>query len=195
MKNKDWKDAQSWEKDWHGNCVNSIGEELKQLVYARKMGIEITRNAYTPYNIEMPGKSVLDIGGGAYSLLLKVNAETKVVIDPLMEDFPFWVAARYDGAGIDHRALKGETFKIDKIFDEVWIYNVLQHTENPEEVIKNAKAHGKLIRIFEWIDTPTNIGHIHTLTEENLNSWLGGSGKVEQLNENGCVGKAYYGVF
>ena len=82
-----------------------------------------------------------------------------------------------------------------EIFDECWIYNVLQHCDVPRKIIQNARKASKLIRIFEWIETGTNEGHIHDLTEKDLNKWLKGEGKVEQLNESGCVGQAYYGIF
>jgi hypothetical protein len=57
------------------------------------------------------------------------------------------------------------------------------------------RSYSKIIRIFEWIDEPISIGHPQLLTEEKLNKWLGGVGKVERLDESGCHGMAYYGVF
>jgi hypothetical protein len=216
-----WEEAQKWEADWHGNCVNSLNEELKQLVYAHKMGLSITPTPKTPINFDLQGKSVLDIGGGAYSLLLKcVNFKTEnegglpmgtSVIDPI--DHPEWVKMRYESAGIFFKRMAGEdlratTSKIDgdglkenipfdedDKFDEIWIYNVLQHTKDPEKIIANARKIGKLIRIFEWVETPVNVGHLHTLKEDKLNEWLGGEGKVEYIDKSGCKGLCYYGIF
>jgi len=65
----------------------------------------------------------------------------------------------------------------------------------PKKVIRNAMALGKIVRVFEWLDTPPNIGHPNTLKAKLLNKWLKGEGKVENLKEAGCVGKAYYGIF
>jgi 2-polyprenyl-3-methyl-5-hydroxy-6-metoxy-1,4-benzoquinol methylase len=193
----DWTEHQEWEKEWHSNCVNSLNEELKQLVYARKMGLKQTHNNKTPYIFKLGGISVLDIGGGPYSLLLKCEDFSEAIVaDPC--EYPEWVYMRYESAGIAHSSVVGE--EIDsmigfKIFDEVWIYNVLQHTMSPETIIRKAFQASKIIRIFEWIDTGIAKGHPNDLHEEDLNKWLGGIGKVEQLNEGGCVGKAYYGVF
>jgi len=192
-----WSKAQIWEKNWHGNCINSYWEETKQQVYARKMGLQaqMVDGKFPVYNLQ--GKSVLDIGGGPYSFLLKcVNFRRAIVIDPC--EYPNWVADRYTLAGIVYHKVRGEDLvglAEHEISDEVWIYNVLQHTDNPQKIIKNARRAGKLIRIFEWIETGVNEGHIHNLTEKDLNKWLHGEGKVEQLNESGCVGKAYYGIF
>jgi len=188
-----WQKAQKWEEAWWGFCQNTYGEELKQLLYAKKMRLEFFHNGKSPFNIAGTGKKILDIGGGPVSLLLKcLNIKGKV-IDPC--NFPKWVELRYMMAGIEYEKIKAEDIK-ERDWDEVWIYNVLQHVENPQKVIKNAKKAGKIIRIFEWLDTLENKGHPHILTEKKLNEWLGGEGKVEYLeNQNTCTGKCYYGVF
>ena len=80
-------------------------------------------------------------------------------------------------------------------FDEAWIYNCLQHTDDPKKIVKKIRASSKIIRVFEWVETGTAPGHIHNLTKKNLDKWFGGEGKVELINENGCYGTCYYGVF
>jgi len=190
---KKWELEQKWEADWHDNCVNSYWEETKQTVYAKRMGLEpkMVNGKFPVYNLQ--SKSVLDIGGGAYSLLLKCINGKMDVVDPCI--YPHWVYKRYDSANIDVHHNTGEDYISLFIYDECWIYNCLQHTYNPQKVIKNALASCKILRIFEWIDNGVSNGHPQDLHEKELNEWLGGEGKVEQLNECGCVGKAYYGIF
>mgnify|MGYP001026688950 CR=1 FL=1 len=193
---KKWNEAQKWEKNWHDNCVNSFNEEKKQLVYAEKMGLKMTGNNKTPYIFDLHGISILDLGGGPYSLLLKCeNFSKATVVDPL--DYPEWVIERYKSINITYIKKPAEELNVDKtcIYDEVWLYNVLQHTISPEKIIKNALQKAKLIRIFEWINTGTNKGHLHNLTEKNLDKWLGGKGKTEYIDKNGCRGDCYYGIF
>lgn len=193
-----WENAQDWELLWHGNCVNSLNEELKQLVYAEKMGLVRKPTPKTPYNFDLEGASVLDIGGGAYSMLLKcVNFKDSCVVDPLMDKYPQWVRDRYAVMGINTSCSKGEDIAFDppKCWDECWIYNVLEHCEDPSKVASNARKFGKIVRVFEWVNTAINTGHLHTLTKENLDAWFGGEGKVEQVNRNGAVGTAYFGIF
>lgn len=201
----EWEKAQEWEEQWHSNCVNSLNEELKQIVYAEKMGLIRKPTSKTPYNYDLEGKSILDIGGGAYSLLLKCenfkkNREGDLgtsVIDPLMDKYPEWVLERYESADIFYKSMRGEDLntKSEEVFDECWIYNVLEHTENPEKVCSNALKSGKIVRVFEWLGVPKNVGHPHTLNENDLNKWLKGQGRVEKINRNGAVGTAYFGVF
>lgn len=189
-----WKQAQAWECKWWGTCQNTLGEEIKQITYAQRMGLVNHHDGRSPYNYDLRGASVLDIGGGPASLLLKcINAGRMVVMDPLA--VPEWALARYRLAGIEYWQRPAEELEAEALFDEVWIYNVLQHVMNPERVIGNAQKAGGIIRLFEWIETAVNEGHPHAFSEAQLNEWLRGEGKVEQLHENGCEGKAYYGVF
>ena len=191
-----WQQAQEWEEEWWGNCINTYSEETKQFLYAQKMGLITSPIIKTPYRFDLGGISVLDIGGGPCSLLLKCENVIGTVFDPL--SIPIWVGKRYEAAGINLGQCKGEDITKGQIilgkYDEVWIYNVLPHCENPKKIIENAQKIGKLIRIFEWIDTPIGKGHPSSLNEKDLNEWLGGEGRVENLTGI-CHGRAYYGVF
>lgn len=188
-----WSEAQAWECDWWGTCVNTLGEELKQVLYLHKMGLHFTEDDKTPYKIDMAGVSILDIGGGPVSLLLKcVNFSRVKVVDPLQ--LPTWVLARYKAADIEFEQSRVEDIE-ESGWDECWIYNVLPHVENPEVLIFKARQAAQLIRIFDWINTPLSDGHLCSVSEEQLNYWLGGEGKVELINDGKCRGKAYYGIF
>ncbi len=191
-----WNNAQGWEKVWWSNCIKtSFGEELKQLVYAERMGLKFVHDGKTPYTIPCNGKSILDIGGGPSSLLLKVTGASRMVVaDPL--EFPLWVYERYRIAGIEVLSVKGEDLHLTG-FDECWIYNTLQHTEDPRKIILNAQRAAKVIRIFEWIDMPVSPGHLYSLKKEELDTWLGGEGQTDILNnrEKELFGKCYYGAF
>lgn len=191
-----WQSAQTWESNWWGDCLNTYQEETKQQVYAAKMGLA----AFSFYGkhpvYDLQNKSVVDIGGGPTSLLLKcINRGASIVIDPC--HFPGWVAGRYRENDIVYVRDKGEN--LTKLnwgpVGEVWIYNVLQHVDSPGKIIKNARAMAKTIRIFEWLEIPKDPGHIHVLTKAKMDKWLGGEGKAEHINDRGAKGLAYYGVF
>ena len=188
----EWEIAQKNESEWWGECLNTYFEEEKQLKYAGKMGLHRKASSKTPYVFDMGGKSVLDIGGGPTSILLKCVNVRGVIIDPLK--FPSWVEARYRDAGIEYRQGKGEDIDVSG-FDEVWIYNVLQHADCPEKIIQNARNAGNLIRIFEWVDTPPNPTHPNKLIAQELDQWLGGKGVVEPTEGGRLPAKMYYGQF
>lgn len=197
-----WAEAQAEEQQWWGNCANTMWEETKQLEYAKLMGIKTEWDDHGPYFIDLHGKSVLDIGGGPVSLLLKASRKSRrTVVDPCK--YPDWVAERYKAHGIEYLRLKGEqvhmlTTSSQPLYDEVWMYNVLQHTDDPGLIIANAfKAlnPGGKLRFMDWVDTDTNIAHPHCLTKEKLEEWIGQMGDVVEMTEKGCYGKAFYGVF
>lgn len=199
----DWPNAQQWESKWHGDCANSYHEETKQFVYANRMGLDqFKREDYGRISFDFGDKNIIDIGGGAYSILLKSKARHRTVIDPC--NYPNWVSVRYFQCGIDFKQVAAETIDIinlkepsaaDALFDIALIYNCLQHVVDPKKIIDNVRSQAKEIRIFEWIDTGTSEGHLHDLKEDKLNEWLHGRGKIEYMQEKGCYGKAYYGIF
>jgi hypothetical protein len=183
----------SYELDFWGNCANTYHEETKQLVYASRMGLLASNHGARPPIFHLNGRSVIDIGGGPVSLLLKcTNFSWATVVDP--GKWPDWVIARYTAAGIGYRQEKAEKLSVINA-DEAWIYNCLQHTDDPKKIIANARKSAKTIRLFEWVDTQPYDGHPHMLTKASLEKWLGSSGFVTELNQDGCEGRAFYGVF
>ena len=182
-------DEHKFEMEYWGNCVNTFDEDQKHFVYAKFMEIQQSH-----YSFDAKNKRILDIGGGPSSMLLKCkNLNEGKVCDPI--DYPLWTKIRYAVHNISVEVQPGEEVN-EKGWDEVWIYNCLQHVESVEKIIENAKRAAPVLRIFEWLDIPAHEGHPVELTKELLDHVIGlpGSGTV-MLNESGCYGKAYYGVF
>jgi hypothetical protein len=177
-----------FEKDYWGNCCNTFDEDQKHYVYARFMGLK-----RVGYSFDVAGKRIIDIGGGPTSMLLKTIklAPRSLVVDPL--HYPDWTYDRYSAKGIDSMICRGEDI-YEEGYDEAWIYNCLQHTDDPELIIQNALRSAKTLRIFEWVDIPPHEGHPIELTKEKLDRWIGKEGQTIQLGESGCFGKAYYNV-
>lgn len=192
----DLNEHQTFERDWWSDCLLTFGEEAKQLSYAHRMGMPTGQHPYSgqwPY-IDLEGRSVVDIGGGPVSLLLKCdNRGPSAVVDPC--PYPEWVYHRYTEAGITVYRQPAEEFAPRVTYDEAWMYNVLLHVDDPELIVRNARSYADTIRIFEWLDTPPTLGHPQTLTAAALEEWLGGRGTIENINENGAHGLCFYGVF
>jgi hypothetical protein len=177
----------TFEKNYWGNCCNTYDEETKQYVYAKYMGIQQAHMHL------IPGQSaILDIGGGPASMLLKChNLVRGKVVDPIA--YPTWTLARYASNNIEVSVKAGEDID-ESGWDEVWIYNCLQHVTNPAKLLNKAKVSAKILRIFEWLDIPAHEGHPHMLTKTELDSWLGTTGSAVHLAEQGCFGTAYYNI-
>jgi hypothetical protein len=183
-------DHQDYEAQYWGDCTNTFDEEQKHFCYAEFMGIPTHH-----YSFDAGFRRIIDIGGGPVSMLLKCKrllSESKVV-DPLR--YPEWTVARYRQKGILVDVRRGEDLDIRECYDEAWIYNCLQHTDDPELIINNALEVADTLRIFEWVNIPPHEGHPHELTKKFLDECIGSEGRVVHLNERGCVGEAYYNVY
>jgi hypothetical protein len=196
-----FEECQTWERNWWGNCLNrnTFEEIIKQEMYMPAMGLEPDSSG----EISIGGKRILDIGGGPVSILLRAKESNKsVVADPLM--FPPHVHRRYLNAGIRYLKSRGEVLRahFTEKFDEVWMYNVLQHSPTPEKILKTARQLGEVIRIFDWVNVGICPGHPSNLTEELFNNGFKG---CEQLRPCGvvqiddahtkCRGQAFRGVY
>jgi len=181
-------DHEQFEAEYWGDCCNTFDEDQKHYVYGHYMGLEPRG-----YSFDVAGRRIIDIGGGPTSMLLKcINLHEGLVIDPLA--YPKWTRERYRARRIRVQVKPGELCA-ESGWDEVWIYNCLQHTDDPEEIIRRARAAAPVLRIFEWIDIAAHPGHPHELTATTLDLWCGGPGGTVTLEERGCYGRAYYGVF
>lgn len=172
---------QHFESGWWGDCCNTYGEETKQLrAYAPVMGL-----SWFPWRggdqwpkYEVTG-SVLDVGGGPVSMLLKVPdlARGSVVVDPC--SYPDWTLQRYSEHGIEVQVAPAEDVLPHLeagSFAEAWCYNVLQHVLDPELIVRQMRRVAQRIRIFEWVDQPAYLGHPHELKGDALAEWCGGEG-------------------
>ena len=183
----------TFESNYWGDCCNTFDEDQKHYVYARFMGLK-----RVGYSFDVEGKSILDIGGGPTSMLLKtINLSKGLVVDPLK--YPDWTYDRYKAKGIDYKIKRGEEVN-EEGYDECWIYNCLQHTDDPQQIIKNALKAAKTLRIFEWVDIPPHDGHPIELTKYKVDKWIvNGSerslysyGHTQQLADSRCYGYAYF---
>jgi hypothetical protein len=192
-----WEKAQNLESDWWGDCRFAYQEEVKQETYAQFMGLTQTHFA-GKMGYDVVGRSIVDIGGGPASILLKaVHLKAGKVIDPIR--FPDWVEKRYNHMNIERMYCAGEDIPVamPHAWDEAWVYNCLQHVKSPEAVLENAKLLSKTVRIFEWISSHVDESHPHSLSKDRLDKALGCDGKTLFLSHDvyrGCQGLAYFAV-
>lgn len=189
IERREWqREHQHFERGWWGTCVNTYGEETKQIAYARVMGLDAgpwqAGNPWPIYNVA--GAQILDVGGGPVSMLLKCShlGRGSVVVDPCR--YPKWTAQRYREHRVALEVATAEDYleaHTGRRFDEAWIYNVLQHTIDPEAIIAGMRRVARRIRVFEWVETEAYRGHPHTLHVADLQAWCGGEGTSLLLDE------------
>jgi len=177
-----WDLAQHSEASFWNTCTQTFVEEQKQFFYATRMKLPFID--YPLSNIDFQGKSVIDIGAGPTSLLLKSQNYSKAyAVDPLMDTFPKWVKDRYESVGIEPISMGGEDIDTNWRFDICLIYNVLQHVRDYELIIYKARRVAKEVRIVEWLEVDVDALHPHMLTKEVLDKCLGNTGMVEKVHE------------
>lgn len=204
--NHTWEEAQEEELGFWNTPGAELGEQLKQLTYAKYLGLQFEHDGNSPFVINKTGMNIVDIGGGPVSLLLKTKAWLKIVIDPC--PYPKWVLDRYSANGVDWMKMPGEDFTdMMPQADEIWMYNVLQHTSDPQKIFHNIYDNlkeGGTFRFVDWVDTPTNAAHPVSLTYQEVGEMIIAAGftsdpgiylNEKEINENQAVGKIAYGIF
>lgn len=201
-----WTEAQKFESNFWGNCYNkqTFNEIIKQQTYIPALGLDAYADDSGDLNLQ--GKSVLDVGGGPFSILLRAhNYGYAVVADPLT--YPPSVWRRYTNYDIRLVPVRGEDLfpnlqhrlPAKDGFDEIWMYNVLQHTEQPDLILQNIRKLGKTIRIFDWVNKGVSPGHPVNLTKEFFLTNMAGcqieKAVVSNFSANECFGQGFSGVF
>jgi 2-polyprenyl-3-methyl-5-hydroxy-6-metoxy-1,4-benzoquinol methylase len=208
----DWNEVQKHEAAYWGNCLGMVasGEFCKGEMYGREMGLfaEYGRNSAgedLQGELDMQGKSVLDVGGGPVSMTLRcIGSGPLVVVDPC--NWPPSVARRYRNYGITFIQAPAEELRETRLpfetYDEVWIYNVLQHVKDPAAVVDRALARvakDGVLRIFEWVYIPADACHPHVLNPADLLNWFAGWRIVKiglpHLTEYWSDATAFTGIF
>lgn len=161
---EEWFKCQVYEKESWGDNIyvsNENCEVIKQNTYAKLMGLT-NNDQFT--ELDMQQKTILDVGCGPVSLLLRCkNFKRAVGVEPIFYGNEVDECYKKHGVELLHIPAEEMNFHVNE-FDEVWMYNVLQHVYDPDLILKNILHCGKKFRIFEWIDIPPHEGHPHMLT-------------------------------
>lgn len=180
----EWLRNQAWEKSFWGDYPQLDSEEVtKQNVYAKLMGIKLPHDAQQ--------KSIIDFGCGPVGMLLRTSNFSKAVgVEPLY--FSDNVYDRYSRNNVKILQIPMEDYTSNEVYDEAWMYNLIEHVIDPIACLKVMKTAAKTLRLFEWIDLPPRQGHPHTITEKMIVENLDlseGQWEIVNLAESGCYGK------
>lgn len=116
---------------------------------------------YLDMKQDQEGKSILEIGSSDFPVLnFCYNYENSFVLEPILTD-TLEALSKEAGFGIINKPAEEADFP--KV-DEVWIFNLLQHVQDPDIIIKKAKECSNVIRFFEPINTYRDLGHPWSFT-------------------------------
>ena len=153
-----------------------VGEKLHHIHDPIEKSYEAFKKTYPQYfkylgiNQDLNGKSVIEIGPGRVAgLLFCQNYAKSYVLEPT--DYP---EADYLYAGKNLEVVRkiAEEWEFPKV-DEVWLFNLLQHVKDPDELIMRCKNAAKVIRFFEPLDLPTNLEHPFSFSMDDFKGYFG----------------------
>jgi len=154
-------------------------EAARQAWYAGLLFVDLARPA-----------SVIELGAGPQGLLARtrlMGAARLVAVEPMplrSDD-----ALRYAAAGAALWAFPVEAlediYPAMEQFEEVWMTNLLQHVEDPARVLGIAtRLATHRLRLFEWVEEPVSVVHLHTLHADAIGAQLAAAGLTpEYLTE------------
>jgi len=161
--NEEWEIAQRLELPFYENkLINGFPElsEFHERILRR--GLAYDRRTY--YD-----SRVVELGGGYSSFLTTITAKEKVLVDPIR--MPESVMDCYNAWDIIVIKEKAEQFVLNKqeeLFDEIWMSEFLQHTQDPILILENLKNIGRTVRFCEAVDTKVSAMHPHTFSAMDL---------------------------
>lgn len=177
-----WELAQKEEKlhHIHESVIDSFNKWLKIYDFYFR---------YLDIDVDLKGKTILEIGSARISALLYCkNYGPSYIVEPTRyED----TEHMYEGKDIKFiREIYEECES--PVVDEIWLFNVLQHIVDPDVFIEKCKKSGKLIRFFEPINTQIEVHHPHSFTFEDYVKYFGDSvkkynGSTEAFHTADCV--------
>lgn len=136
--------------------------------------LSIYKESYRQYfkwlgiDTDLKGKKIIEIGCANIPALYFCENYEGVIIEPmpslileeLTKDMPVTLLKE----PAEYVDLKG--------YDEVWLFNVLQHVIDPALLISNMKRSAKTIRYFEPVNTDICTYHPHAFTMSDFEGWF-----------------------
>jgi len=164
---KRWKQAQEAEAKFHQDPIESLLSNYKESYrqYFEWLGIESNLN----------GKKIIEVGCASVPALHFCTNYTGVIIEPLPSDA---LQSLVKDMPVDLIAEPAETTNLSG-YDEVWLFNVLQHVIDPVKLVDNMKKSAKTIRFFEPINTPICEYHPHSYTMDDMIKLFGSAKHYE----------------
>ena len=190
-----WENAQIGERTYHETDhgrfyhLSTFDEHL-----------EWYRNFYEGYfkhlsiSTDLQNKRIMEIGPAMIPCLhYCTNMGQSYILEPCSYSE---TKALIANKPIEHIALAAEDCTFPKV-DEIWLFNVLQHTIDPDLIIEKSKEAAKVVKFFEPIDLGTDPLHLHAFKYEYFTRHFGEqctkkyTGEVKGFHSARCA----YGIW
>lgn len=191
-------ESEHWEK--FSAEIDTLIHTQPQFLDALMINADYFENVGMTLNFS--GLKVLDVGGGPVSILLRSNKgysefhdgfDEGVVIDPVkITDHQRMRYEYFDIKFIQDKAENITNYYKEKYFDECFIYNCLQHVEDPIKILDGVTQVSKKIRIAEPIYVPTDKCHLHTFTEHYFANYFDKDGWEIEMQNIVNIGSPHY---
>jgi hypothetical protein len=148
---------------------------------------------YLNIDTDLNNKSIIEIGPARIAALLYCNNfSNSYIVEPTTYENS---EILYQDKQINFIRETYEDCDSPKV-DEIWLFNVLQHIIDPDKFIEKAKKNCNIIKFFEPINTPIEVHHPHSFTENDYKNYFGDSvklykGGTEIYHTADCV----YGIY
>lgn len=184
-----WQEAQLAEAAWLANSQETAEH------YRRTYGNYFR---YLAMSFDQEGKSIVEIGCSAYPALsycenvrcdqephtnlIDGSPASGIIIEPLIspklkcivdDQGLYWIRHSLEDMGLLPHA------------DEVWLFNVMQHIQNPELFVSRCKQIAPVIRFFEPIDFGISDCHPHTYSIDDFIRWFGHAERYKGGSDEG----------
>lgn len=185
-------DKKRWELAQKEEKLHHINEDIKEAL-KKWESIYDFYFRYLDVNLDLAGKTVLEIGPARISALLYCNNYgPSFIVEPTRYEDSEHL---YDEKQISFIREIYEDCDSPKV-DEIWLFNVLQHIVDPDLFIEKCKKNSKVIKFFEPINTPIEVHHPHSFSFDDYVKYFDKSvklyvGSTETFHTADCV----YGVY
>lgn len=203
MTKTNWEIANHYESGhWEKFTAEVDTLSVSQPQYMESLSIKNDYFESGDLSLNFNGLKVLDVGGGPSSILLRSNKghcelhdgfSEGVVIDPVKITEHQKIRYEYFGIRfIQDMAENITNYYNEKHFDECFIYNCLQHVEDPIKILDGITKVSKKIRIAEPIHIPMDKCHLHTFTEDYFANYFDRDNWEIQMQNIANIGVPHY---
>jgi hypothetical protein len=159
---------------WHSAQSGERREHITEPIESSYEHYKVTYNYYFDYleidSSDLKQKSICEIGCARISSLFFCNNySTSYVIEPTY--YPE-ADKYYEGKNIVRIYDRTEICKFPKV-NEVWLFNVLDHVQDPNLIVDLCKKNADIIRFFEPINCGTNNEHPFTFSFKDYEDYFG----------------------